>query len=92
MAEAKGISRRQLIVSASALGMFAAQGNASELPAASTPDRVLAPTPPMGWNSWNSFATTITEQQAIANAEIMAKQLQPFGYDLFTIDIQCQDG
>jgi len=48
----------------------------------------LAPTPPMGWNSWNSFATTITEAQALETANIMAEKLLPFGYDVFTIDIQ----
>ena len=53
-----------------------------------TTDRLLAPTPPMGWNSWNSFATTITEAQALETAGIMAEKLLPFGYDVFTIDIQ----
>ena len=48
----------------------------------------LAPTPPMGWNSWNSFATTITEAQALENARIMAQKLLPSGYDIFTVDIQ----
>lgn len=49
---------------------------------------ILAPTPPMGWNSWNSFATTITEEQARETAKIMAEKLLPFGYDIFTVDIQ----
>jgi alpha-galactosidase len=49
---------------------------------------ILAPTPPMGWNSWNSFATTINEAQALETAGIMAEKLLPFGYDVFTIDIQ----
>ena len=49
---------------------------------------ILAPTPPMGWNSWNSFATTITEAQALETAAIMAEKLLPFGYDVFTVDIQ----
>ena len=49
---------------------------------------VLAPTPPMGWNSWNSFATTINEAQALETAQIMAEKLLPSGYDIFTIDIQ----
>ena len=48
----------------------------------------LAPKPPMGWNSWNSFATTINEAQALDNARIMADKLLPFGYDVFTVDIQ----
>jgi alpha-galactosidase len=42
----------------------------------------------MGWNSWNSFATTITEAQAIKTATIMAEKLLPSGYDVFTVDIQ----
>ena len=42
----------------------------------------------MGWNSWNSFATTITEAQAIETATIMAEKLLPSGYDIFTVDIQ----
>jgi hypothetical protein len=49
---------------------------------------VLAPTPPMGWNSWDSFAATIDEAQARANAEVMAERLLAFGYDIFTVDIQ----
>jgi len=49
---------------------------------------MLAPTPPMGWNSWNSFATTITEAEALETAAIMADKLLPFGYDVFTVDIQ----
>ena len=48
----------------------------------------LAPTPPMGWNSWNSFGPTITEAQALENADIMVAKLLPFGYDVFTVDIQ----
>src|SRR5439155_15769641 len=74
----------------SALGLAAI----TPLLAASTPKRAirrpepLAPTPPMGWNSWNSFATTINERQARETAGIMAEKLLPFGYDVFTIDIQ----
>jgi hypothetical protein len=50
--------------------------------------RSLAPTPPMGWNSWDSFATTINEEQARSVAQIMATRLLPHGYDIFTIDAQ----
>jgi len=48
----------------------------------------LAHTPPMGWNSWNSFATTITEAQTLEQASIMARVLKPAGYDILTVDIQ----
>jgi hypothetical protein len=93
MTVSTGINRRELLAAAGALGLLS-QSSASTSHAASansgTP--LLAPTPPMGWNSWNSFATTITEEQAIANAEIMARELKPFGYDIFTIDIQWYEG
>lgn len=81
------IGRRELLAAgmagtaASALPAFAQAGNGPREP-------VLAPTPPMGWNSWNSFATTITEAQARETARIMADKLLPFGYDVFTVDIQ----
>jgi len=42
----------------------------------------------MGWNSWNSFASTINEAQALENARIMAQKLLPSGFDIFTVDIQ----
>lgn len=50
--------------------------------------RNLAQTPPLGWNSWDIFGTTITEAQAKAQADAMAKNLLPHGYDIFTVDIQ----
>jgi hypothetical protein len=47
-----------------------------------------APTPPMGWNSWDAFGTTITEAQAKAQADFMAKHLLPYGWKVLTVDIQ----
>src|SRR4030042_1841080 len=32
-----------------------------------------AATPPMGWNSWDCFATTVTEEQTKAHADSMAE-------------------
>ena len=49
---------------------------------------MLSPTPPMGWNSWNSFGPTIDEAQALETAGIQARQLLPAGYEVFTVDIQ----
>jgi hypothetical protein len=48
----------------------------------------FAPTPPLGWNSWDCFGTTITETQAKAQADAMARELLPSGYKYFTVDIQ----
>ena len=81
----QGIDRRGLLQGAAVLGGLAAAPGAAGA-AAKAPQ--LAPTPPMGWNSWNSFATTITEAQARETAAIMREKLLPFGYDIFTVDIQ----
>lgn len=48
----------------------------------------FAKTPPMGWNSWDSFGTMITEEQAKEQADAMAEELKPFGWKYFTVDIQ----
>lgn len=47
---------------------------------------LLAPTPPMGWNSWDSYGLTIDEQQFRANAQVQAKLLKPFGFTYSVID------
>jgi alpha-galactosidase len=47
-----------------------------------------APTPPMGWNSWDCFGSTVTEQEVIANADYMADHLKTFGWQYIVIDIR----
>ncbi len=47
-----------------------------------------AKTPPMGWNSWDAFGTTITEEQAKTQADSMAEHLLPYGWRVLTVDIQ----
>jgi hypothetical protein len=47
-----------------------------------------APTPPMGWNSWDAFATTITEDQAKAEADYMAAHLASHGWQYVVVDHQ----
>ncbi|HWR14493.1 MAG TPA: glycoside hydrolase family 27 protein [Terriglobales bacterium] len=46
----------------------------------------IAPTPPMGWNSWDSFGRTITESEVRATAEVMAKELKRYGWQDVVID------
>ncbi|RYG43815.1 alpha-galactosidase, partial [bacterium] len=41
-----------------------------------------------GWNSWDCFGTTLTESQAKAQADAMARILKPHGWNYFTVDIQ----
>lgn len=47
-----------------------------------------AVTPPLGWNSWDCFGTTVTEQQIKEQADAMAKHLLSSGYKYLTVDIQ----
>jgi alpha-galactosidase len=46
----------------------------------------LAPTPPMGWNSWDSYGLTITEAQFRANVKVEAETLRPTGYRYAVVD------
>jgi hypothetical protein len=50
--------------------------------------RTWAPTPPMGWNSWDNFATTVTEAQTQAQADFMAAKLKEHGWQYIVVDIQ----
>ena len=52
------------------------------------PFHAWAPTPPMGWNSWDAFGASVTEAEYLDNARILAERLLPFGYDVATVDIQ----
>ena len=48
----------------------------------------VATVPPMGWNSYDYYNTTVNEEQVRANAEYMAKNLKEFGWEYVVIDIQ----
>lgn len=42
----------------------------------------------MGWNSWDCFATTVTEEQVKAQADYMSTHLARFGWQYIVLDIQ----
>lgn len=48
----------------------------------------LAPTPPMGWNSWDCYGPTVTEKEVKANADYMAEKLKSFGWQYIVVDIR----
>jgi len=66
----------------SALGLALALLLAPLSPSAAAP---LAPTPPMGWNSWDAYGLTITEAQFRANVERLAS-LKAHGWSYAVID------
>ena len=46
----------------------------------------LAQTPPLGWNSFDSYGVYLHEDAAYANLDAMAAKLKPHGYEYFVID------
>ncbi|MCL6441920.1 MAG: glycoside hydrolase family 27 protein [Alicyclobacillus sp.] len=48
----------------------------------------FAPTPPMGWNSWDCYGASVTEEEVRGNAEYMAKYLRDYGWEYVVVDIQ----
>jgi len=47
-----------------------------------------APTPPMGWNSWDCYGPTVVESEVKANADYMAKNLKKSGWEYVVVDIR----
>jgi|tagenome__1003787_1003787.scaffolds.fasta_scaffold20957153_2 alpha-galactosidase len=78
------LRRRGIALGAEALALF----TALVLTGLSVSAQVLAPTPPMGWNSWDSFGTGVTEEEVKANADYMAENLKSHGWQYIVVDIQ----
>ena len=73
------------------LGLILATSKPAASPAGSQPDEppgMLAPTPPMGWNSWDCYGPTVTGEQVKAQADYMAKNLAQHGWQYVVVDIQ----
>jgi alpha-galactosidase len=72
--------------------VFASILNAADHPSATDQSStqpsapILAATPPMGWNSWDGYGTTINEANFKTNAEWFAKNLKPYGWQYVVID------
>ncbi len=49
--------------------------------------RHRATRPPMGWNSWDVFGTSVTEAEVQAAADYMSEHLKPFGYEYIVLDL-----
>src|ERR1017187_2558844 len=57
-------------------------------PALCAAAEAVAATPPMGWNSWDCYGTTVTEAEVKANADYMAQHLKQHGWQYVVVDIQ----
>ena len=47
---------------------------------------ILAPTPPMGWNSYDCYGGDVNEQEVRANADYVAEHLARYGWKYIVID------
>jgi hypothetical protein len=50
--------------------------------------QLAAPRPPLGWNSYDQFDTTVTEADIRAAVEVMDARLKPHGWEYVVVDIQ----
>jgi alpha-galactosidase len=48
----------------------------------------FAPTPPMGWNSWDCYGASVTEEEVRGNAQYIAEHLKEYGWNYVIVDIQ----
>jgi alpha-galactosidase len=51
-------------------------------------DASLALSPPMGWNSWDVYGASVTEDEVLENAAYLARVLKPHGWEYVVVDIQ----
>ncbi len=70
-----------LFFGSTALGQAAAPAHGSD-------SSLLAATPPMGWNSWDGYGTTVKEADVKANAQWLAEHLKPFGWQYVVVDME----
>jgi hypothetical protein len=68
-------------------GKAAAAGPARTA-AVAAPFHAWALTPPLGWNSWDSFGQAVTEAEVKANADFMAARLSKLGWRYVVVDIE----
>ena len=66
---------------AGGLNLMAQDGTEAEF-------RKWALTPPMGWNSWDCYYSTVNEKITMANARAQKRKLLPYGYDYVVVDIR----
>ena len=75
--------------------LMAQEIDPNHLPPSLDPKRsanALAPTPPMGWNSWNRFACKVNEATIRATADAIASNgMKDAGYQYIVID-DCWQG
>src|ERR1700756_6038049 len=66
------------------ISLLISAASAQEKP---SPSANLAPTPPMGWNSWNKFGCNVSEDMIKGMADAVVKSgMKDAGYEYVNID------
>lgn len=65
--------------------------NAPHIPPTFVPGAVPV-TPPMGWNSYDSYGASITESEVLQQAQALKALLQPDGWSYVIVDYRWYDG
>ena len=60
-------------------------------PDAEPPHWKWAETPPMGWNSYDAWGTSVDEKEVLANARYMQEHLLAHGWKYIVIDARWYD-
>jgi len=60
-------------------------------PASAPAFYAFAPTPPMGWNSYDAFGDSVTEDEVLANAAYVKDHLLSHGWNYIVIDFRWYD-
>lgn len=80
---------RNMALAAAILLAFVSLGPAlADAPPADAEFLTWAPTPPMGWNSWDCYGPTVTESEVRTNADDMAEHLRQHGWQYIVVDIR----
>ena len=77
----------------SALLLFSpvTRAQAPATPATQPAFYTFAPTPPMGWNSYDAFGDSVTESEVLVNATYMHDHLLSHGWNYVVIDFRWYD-
>ena len=64
-----------------------AKGKASQAFTLKVGERMIGQTPPMGWNSWNCWGLSVSQEKVISSAQaLIDKGLADYGYGYINID------
>src|SRR5438128_5549732 len=83
-----GLGLALMLFAISLCGQEKTAADSTKASSTSTKATGLAALPPMGWNSWDGYGTTIDEAEYRANVDWFAKHLKSSGWKFVTIDME----